>query len=101
MHVINFHILEQCNYGCKYCFAKFGDTFLNLKDTIKVIDSILEYFQKNNFHNGRINFAGGEPLLYPYLDTLIDYIAEKGYQSSIITNGALLTKEKIALWQKK
>lgn len=102
MQVINFHIIEQCNYQCQYCFAKFGNnTILELDSAIKVIDNIIEYFKVNNIENGRINFAGGEPLLCPDLNHLIDYIAQKGFTSSIITNATLLTAEKLNLWQNK
>lgn len=24
-YVVNLHILEQCNYRCKYCFAHYED----------------------------------------------------------------------------
>lgn len=41
----------------------------------------------------RINLAGGEPMLAPHLQALIDYIVEKGFECSLITNGSLLTEE--------
>ncbi len=102
MNVINFHITNSCNYHCTYCFGKFPDkkesTF---KEACLVVDNIARYFSKSGVTDGRINLAGGEPLLCPYLDDLIDYINAYGIKVSVITNGSLLTEERIALWKDK
>ena len=42
-----------------------------------------------------ISIAGGEPLCYPYLSNLIEYIDSKGLKSKIYTNGLALTKSKL------
>lgn len=102
MNVINFHLTDSCNYDCAYCFGKFPDKKeLTLEKACAVVDNIYRYFEKNGVSGGRINLAGGEPLLYPYLDGLIDYINAYGIKVSIITNGSLLTEERIALWKDK
>lgn len=100
-NVINFHITDRCNYACKYCFGKFNKRELSLEKAKMVIDSIDRYFKHRGIKNGRINFAGGEPLLYPNLDEIIDYCAEKHINVSIVTNGSLLTPERIYKWQGK
>ena len=100
-NIINFHITDACNYTCKHCFADFKMKDLPLKDAKKVIDSIETFFRENEIDNGRINIAGGEPLMYRHLDEIIDYIAEKNIKVSIITNGARLTEERIAAWSGK
>ena len=75
-NIINFHITDACNYSCRYCFADFKMKDLPFGDAKKVIDSIDTYFRENEIENGRINIAGGEPLMYRRLDDIIDYIAE-------------------------
>ena len=100
-NIINFHITDACNYTCRYCFADFKMKDLPFADAKKVIDAIETYFQENEIEYGRINIAGGEPLMYRRLDDIIDYIAEKNIKVSIITNGALLTEERIAAWSGK
>ena len=100
-NIINFHITDACNYTCRYCFADFKMKDLPFADAKKVIDAIETYFQENEIEDGRINIAGGEPLMYRRLDDIIDYIAEKNIKVSIITNGALLTEERIAAWSSK
>ena len=100
-NVINFHITDKCNFSCKYCFGKFNASELSLNKAKKVIDSVERYFIKNDIKDGRINFAGGEPLLYPYLDGLIDYCSQKKINVSIVTNGFLLTSSRIYKWKNK
>ena len=99
--VINYHITNFCNYNCTYCFGKFHKQELSLDDSKRIIDKIALYFAQNQITDGRINFAGGEPTLYKYLDILIDYANSKGIQVSIVTNGSLLTFERIRNWQGK
>jgi len=100
--VINFHLTEKCNYKCKYCFAKFHNNFeLGLVEWKKVVDIVYEYFIRNGVINGRINLAGGEPLMVSYLDELIAYINDYGIKVSIITNASLLTKQRIDKWINK
>lgn len=41
----------------------------------------------------RINLAGGEPMLAPHLQDVINYVVEKGFECSLITNGSLLTED--------
>ena len=101
-HVVNYHITNRCNYHCTYCFGKFnGQKDPTLDDAQKIIRNIAEYFTQNNIKDGRINFAGGEPTLYEHLDELIDYASSLGLSVSIVTNGSLLTPERIRSWQGK
>lgn len=102
INVINYHATNACNYGCRYCFGKFDcKKAPSVQEAKRVIDNIRVYFNKNGIKNGRINFAGGEPTLYPYLDELIDYAVSLGIEVSIVTNGSLLSPERIRAWQGK
>ena len=101
-HVVNYHITNCCNYHCTYCFGKFnGQNDPTLDDGKKIVENIALYFTQNNITDGRINFAGGEPTLYEHLDKLIDYTSSLGIRVSIVTNGSLLTPERIHSWQGK
>ncbi len=100
-NVVNYHITNRCNYHCSYCFGKFnGQADPSLDEAKMVIDKICKYFIENNIE-GRINLAGGEPLLYKHLDELIDYIYSCGISVSIVTNASLLTTEQINAWAGK
>jgi radical S-adenosyl methionine domain-containing protein 2 len=100
--VVNFHIVNSCNYTCRYCFGKFGDkSCLSLPEAEHVVAGIADYFRVSGTSQGRINLAGGEPLLYPRLDELIDCRHNKGIAVSIVTNGSLLTPSRIGSWRGK
>ena len=101
-HVVNYHITNLCNYHCTYCFGKFdGQKDPSLDDAKRIVDRIASYFTQNKIAGGRINFAGGETTLYKHLDKLICYASARGISVSIVTNGSLLTPERIRSWQGK
>ena len=83
---VNFHLLEPCNMGCAHCFAaNLHSTLLPLEDATKLVRTLA--------HAGfrKINFAGGEPMLYPGLDVLIREAKGSGTTTSIVTNGTRIT----------
>lgn len=86
---VNMHIVELCNFRCKYCFAHFKKhKKLDKENWIKIIDNCIS--------SGRvkeINFAGGEPMICSFLMDLVEYATSKGIKCSIITNGSLMTEE--------
>ena len=94
---INFHLWQPCNMGCNFCFATFHDVKKDMKlpkghlpeeDAIEIVNQIAEaeFFRK-------INFAGGEPTLCPWLPNLIKRAKELGMQTSMVTNGSRITDE--------
>jgi len=90
-YVINLHLLENCNYRCKHCFAHFDSTtMLSIQDWKNIIDNITKKTSVSRF-----NLAGGEPLLYHGIDEIIEHINRKNIQVSIITNGHLLSENRI------
>lgn len=43
----------------------------------------------------RITFVGGEPLLHPHIDHLIMHAKALGLNTCLVTNGSLLTKDRL------
>ena len=91
---VNFHLWQQCNMKCGYCFGKFVDTPIKLSkahltrnETFQIIKELA------NAGFTKINFAGGEPLLCTWLRDLIVLSHESGMTTSIVTNGTKLKKE--------
>lgn len=86
---INYHITERCNYGCKFCFARYHNhnKELTLESSLKLVNLLVENGCK------KINFAGGEPTLIRYLPDLINYSKDLGLFVSIISNGSGISKE--------
>lgn len=89
---INFHFTRSCNYNCHFCFhtekTKKHAPVADLTRTITLLAA--EGVKK-------INFAGGEPLLFP--DTLLELLAtskKHDMYTSVITNGSKLSREWMA-----
>ncbi|MCM8830988.1 MAG: radical SAM protein [Candidatus Omnitrophica bacterium] len=90
---IQWHIANRCNLRCIHCYQ---DDFssnkeLNLDDLIKISDNLIDTMKKWDAYL-YLSLTGGEPLLFPYLWDLIDYLNKEKriYQLSIITNGTLI-----------
>lgn len=90
--VLNFHITKECNMKCKFCFGGFSESFVRRRreEWLYLIKKISK--ETSFIKNKRINFAGGEPLIIPYLGDLVKLAKKEGFETSIITNGALLTE---------
>lgn len=99
---INWHILENCNFDCSYCFAKYG----KVSGFSKIYNDVLPQIAKLagrkitlrdheiSVNRVRINFAGGEPFLAKHsLGHAIDLAHRLGLQPSFISNGILVTDE--------
>ena len=84
----NIHICGACNYRCGFCFAKnLTSVTLGLEDWKKIISDLKAK------GIGKINFAGGEPLLYPHLIECCRYCKDLGLTVSIVSNGSLIDRE--------
>lgn len=86
---ICWNITAHCNQNCKYCHR-----FLNIKDlSYEQNLSILSNLENCGIKS--ITWTGGEALLLTGIDDLLEYSYNKGIKNKIITNGKLLTKERI------
>src|SRR3990172_624745 len=91
-HPVLAHIVpvRRCNLSCTYC---------NEFDTTSVPVPTEEMLQRID-HLARlgtaaIHLSGGEPLLHPQLDAIIERIGQHGIFSGVLTNGYLLTVDRI------
>jgi MoaA/NifB/PqqE/SkfB family radical SAM enzyme len=82
--------IRRCNLACKYCneyddFSKPVSTELMFQR----VDKLAE------LGTSVITISGGEPLLHPDLDGIISRVRSHGIIRGLITNGYLLTAERI------
>lgn len=86
---LNYHLTEVCNFGCKFCFAKYKH---RCRLSFDEMETIVKKTADCGFFSG-INFAGGEPFLVKRLPELIKIAKDKQLETSVITNGSFLTTE--------
>lgn len=91
-HPIMAHIIpiRRCNLSCTYC-NEFDD--FSKPVPTEVMFERVDHLGR--LGTGIITISGGEPLLHPDLDMIISRIRATGAITGMITNGYLLTAERI------
>jgi len=81
---VNYHFTRRCNYQCKFCFhtAKTSH-MMDMKLALQGITMLHEAGTK------KLNFAGGEPFLYPkQLAEMVKHARQLGMTTSIVSNAS-------------
>ena len=84
----NWHLTTRCNYNCKFCFSRNLDA--ELKD-LRQAEKILANLWAKKIE--KINFVGGEPMLYPLIFDVVKAAKEMGFVVSIVSNGYYLNRK--------
>ncbi len=91
-HPVLAHVIpmRRCNLACAYCneYDDFSkpvplETMQERLDRLAALGTTI------------ITISGGEPLLHPDLDAIIAHVRRRGMIAGLITNGYLLTRERI------
>ncbi|KJZ75269.1 Radical S-adenosyl methionine-containing protein 2 [Hirsutella minnesotensis 3608] len=88
---VNYHFTRRCNKECGFCFHTAKTSFILSEPAAKRGLSLLKRAGMR-----KLNFAGGEPFLYPkFLGSLVQYGKEVlDIESiSIVTNGSLVRED--------
>lgn len=82
--------IRRCNLSCTYC-NEFDKTShpVPLALMLRRLDRLKE------IGTGIVTFSGGEPALHPDLDRMIERVRSNGAICTLITNGYLLTPDRI------
>jgi MoaA/NifB/PqqE/SkfB family radical SAM enzyme len=91
-HPVMAHIIpiRRCNLACTYC-NEYDDVSKPV-----AVDIMLERLDRLAVLGTNIvTFSGGEPLLHPQLDQLISHVRRRGIIAGMITNGYLLTAQRV------
>ncbi|MFH0973093.1 MAG: radical SAM protein [Patescibacteria group bacterium] len=93
-----FHITNQCNLRCTYCYVYKTPDKMSSETAKKAVDKIIYSAQKHGFKNITFKFAGGEPLLeFKQILSTVSYARTLALKNNIeidfviISNGVLLT----------
>ena len=83
------NITSRCNENCKFCYRILTEK----ENDIEKNKKILEVLAKLSVD--KISWTGGEALLYPNLIELLKISKSYGIINNLLTNGKLLSEEKI------
>ena len=86
---------RKCNLECVYCYASSGQPLeneLEVEEILGAVDQAADLGARKI-----IVLGGGEPLVYPDLFRVIDYILGKGLDADLFTNATLIDDETAAM----
>jgi MoaA/NifB/PqqE/SkfB family radical SAM enzyme len=91
-HPVLAHIIpiRRCNLSCTYC-----NEFDNYSKPVATEEMFRRIDRLASFGTTIITISGGEPLLHPDLEKIIHHVRSRGAIAGLITNGYLLTVERI------
>jgi radical S-adenosyl methionine domain-containing protein 2 len=88
---VNYHFTRFCNFSCGFCFHVSKNKYVAPEDEAKKALRLLKEAGMR-----KINFAGGEPFLYPrFLSAMLKYCKQDLNLESVstVTNGSKVTEK--------
>ena len=93
--------IGKCNYKCYYCLYNEMEKMQKNTQTYNEkhfsewskFDDFLNRLKLDNCKKIYLSSTSCEPLLYKYIDELIDYLITEGFEVGIRTNGTLITNK--------
>ena len=91
-HPILAHVIpmRRCNLACTYC-----NEFDDFSKPVPIETMYARLDRLADLGTTIITISGGEPLLHPDLDLIIAHVRKRGMIAGMITNGYLLTAERV------
>src|SRR5580692_2589309 len=91
-HPVMAHIIpiRRCNLSCAYC-NEYDD--YSSPVPVEVLERRINKLA--DLGTSILTLSGGEPLLHPELDDVIRIMRRRGFMAGMITNGYLLTAERV------
>lgn len=81
---IHLHATRRCNLACAHCYST-SSPYANEALEHGVVERALSLLRDEGY--SLVSLSGGEPMLYPRLDELIDHAHAIGYRVVAISNG--------------
>src|SRR6202044_1421540 len=91
-HPILVHIIpmRRCNLDCGYC-----NEYDNVSKPVPLEEMKKRLDLLADMGTSMITISGGEPLMHPELEEVVRHMRKRGIYAGMITNGFLLSKERI------
>lgn len=91
-----FEITPKCDFNCIYCYNVWKDKTDYQQSTL-TLNKIEELFEKLSTETTieGVTITGGEPLLYPDLIKVVEFLKNKGINVGLTTHGIHLSEDKI------
>jgi MoaA/NifB/PqqE/SkfB family radical SAM enzyme len=92
-HPVLVHIIpmRRCNLDCGYC-----NEYDNVSKPVPLEEMKKRLDILADMGTSIITISGGEPLMHPELEGIVRHIRKRGMIAGMITNGFLLSRERIA-----
>jgi MoaA/NifB/PqqE/SkfB family radical SAM enzyme len=81
-------VTDICNIHCEGCYRQYMTGHKSLEQLKEEVLFFIKWRNPDNF-----SIAGGEPLIYPHIIELVEFIAQQGVKPVILTNGLALNPE--------
>lgn len=92
----NINLLGKCNVDCFFCLGKDIEDILCKQNQLKThfsqwarFQEFLDLCRKNEIQNLYLTGQNTDPLLYPWLEELVNFIQAQGFNCGVRTNGFL------------
>lgn len=95
---VQWHLTDKCNLSCKHCYQDGAVVDMTYTQIREAMDNVVEAFRtwvteyqmemSPSFH-----FTGGEPLIRQDVFSILNYAFNKGFSTSLMTNGTLVTSD--------
>lgn len=89
--VVQIHPTLRCNLKCAHCYSTSGPHRRATLD-LGTVERVLDDARALGYTS--VSVSGGEPLFYDDIENLLDHARSIGLHTAMITNGALLTRER-------
>lgn len=92
VRVVHVHPTRTCNLACAHCYSASSPSERGALG-VRVLVDALARLRDEGYET--VSISGGEPLVYRALDHLAEAARDQGYGVHLITNGVLLTEERL------
>jgi MoaA/NifB/PqqE/SkfB family radical SAM enzyme len=87
---VNFDIWNACNLRCKFCY---NDWRRNIRTYFEDFNDLKKRAKELRNKTDSINLIWWEPLMFPKIFELLEYLEELGFSISVVTNWLWFYKE--------